>query len=68
MRRDIPNVLVQLGELRALVYRSDRGPVATPRTYVHFFDRPPRLLADSTGTRLFIAGGCYRVTRRGIEG
>ena len=66
--RLIPPVLVHLGELRGLIYRSDRGPARTSRTYVHFFDRPPRLLADPEGTRLFILGGCYRVTRRGIEG
>jgi hypothetical protein len=66
--RLMPPVLVDLGELRGLIYRSDRGPARKASTYVHFFDRPPRLTADPDGRRLFIMGGCYRVTRRGIEG
>jgi len=67
-RRLIPDVLVHLGELRGVVYRSDRGQGRIPRTYVHFFERPPTLAADPDGRRLFIVGGRYRVTRRGIEG
>jgi hypothetical protein len=59
-------VLVELGELRALVYRAARDGRA--RNYVHFFERPPRLLADAQGQRLFIDGGRFRVTRQGIEG
>ena len=66
--RHIPRVLVRLGELRGLIYRSDRGAGKRHKTYVHFFDRPPVLLSDSRGRRLFILGGRYRVTRRGIEG
>lgn len=58
--------LVELGELRALVYRSSRG--GHRRSYVHFFECPPRLLADAQGRRLFIDGGRIRVTPRGIEG
>lgn len=65
-----PRVLVELGELRALVYRAARraGEPGGRQTYVHHFDRPPHLLADPAGRRLFIAGGRFRVTRRGIEG
>jgi hypothetical protein len=64
-----PRVLVALGELRALVYRAARAPGGPGgRSYVHFFEQPPALLADAAGRRLFIAGGRYRVTRRGIEG
>ena len=59
-------VLVELGELRALVYRAARD--GRPRSYVHFFEQPPRLLADAQGRRLFIDGGRFRVTRQGIEG
>lgn len=67
--RATPPVLVELGELRAVVYRSDRGPErGRRRSYVHFFADPPRLLSDPEGRRLFIHGGCFRVTRRGIEG
>jgi hypothetical protein len=70
MPRPQPGVLVDLGELTALVYRAARRADA-PRqaeSYVHRFDVPPRLLADAAGRRLFIAGGRFRVTRRGIEG
>lgn len=65
-----PGVLVDLGELTALVYRAARraGAPGQARSYVHRFDSPPRLLADAAGRRLFIAGGRFRVTRRGIEG
>jgi hypothetical protein len=59
-------VLVELGELRALVYRAARD--GRSRNYVHFFEQPPRLLADAQGQRLFIDGGHFRVTRQGIEG
>lgn len=65
-----PGVLVDLGELTALVYRAARrtGAPGDAESYVHRFDVPPRLLADAAGRRLFIAGGRFRVTRRGIEG
>ena len=66
-RRD-PAVQVDLGELRGLIYRSARGPCARPRTFVHFFERPAQLTCDPTGRQLYIQGGNYRVTRRGIEG
>jgi hypothetical protein len=68
--RCAPQVLVELGELRALVYRSARraGESGAVQNYVHHFDTPPRLFADPAGQRLFIAGGRFRVTRRGIEG
>ena len=66
--RIIPALLVHLGELRGLIYRSDRGQAGRPETYVHFFSRPPSLVTDAGGTRLFIVGGRYQVTRRGIEG
>ncbi len=67
-RRLIPRVLVQLGELRGLIYRSDRGPCGCPRTFVHFLECPAQLACDSTGRQLYILGGNYRVTPRGIEG
>ena len=66
--RIIPPVLVHLGQLCGLIYRSDRGPCARPQTYVHFFSRSPSLVCDPGGTRLYIVGGEYQVTRRGIEG
>lgn len=67
-RRMIPRVLVRLGELRGLIYRSDKGSCGRSRTYVHFMDRPPHLTCDPEGRQLYIVGGRYRVTSRGIEG
>lgn len=65
--RVVPNVLVDLGSLRGLIYskRITNGPM---RTFIHFMENPPRLMSDANGRRLFIIGGTYRITRRGIEG
>ncbi len=66
-RRTMPRVLVQLGRLRALVYTADRGD-GGQRSYIHFMEREPLLTCDPKGTQLYIVGGRYRITRRGIEG
>jgi hypothetical protein len=61
--------LAPLGELRGVIYRPYRGFTGeAPRNYVHFFDQPPMLAADAAGRRLYILGGRYRLTPRGIEG
>jgi hypothetical protein len=67
-RRVMPDVLVQLGELRGLIYSSDRTGCGQPQTYIHFMDAPPLLACDPRGTQLYIVGGSYRITTRGIEG
>jgi len=64
--RVIPEVLVDMGALRGLVYSKDFG--ATKRTYIHFMDDPPRLMCDADGRQLYVLGGSYRITQRGIEG
>jgi hypothetical protein len=66
--RLVPPVLVDLGELRALVYRSDKWQRGRPRSYIHFLECRPRLACDASGRQLYIVGGQYRVTPRGIEG
>lgn len=66
--RIIPPVVVQLGDLVGLIYRSDKWLPGRPRTYIHFMANPPRLVTDVGGRRLFVVGGSYRVTTRGIEG
>ena len=67
--RLVPDVLVDLGELRGLIYRKSHEERTGPRrTYIHFMDDPPRLMCDAEGRRLFVVGGTYRITRRGIEG
>ena len=60
--------LRNIGRLRALIYDSDRGGRGRPRTFIHFMRRWPRLTCDRSGRQLFIVGGNYRVTPRGIEG
>jgi hypothetical protein len=66
--RLIPRVLVQLGHLRGLIYSSNKGTQGRRRTYIHFMEKPPRLTCNPQGTQLYIVGGNYRVTPRGIEG
>lgn len=66
--RQVPGVLVDLGRLRGLIYVSDRGCRGVPRTYIHFMRSRPRLTCDTGGRQLYIVGGRYRVTPRGIEG
>ena len=67
-RRRMPAVLVRLGELRGLIYRSDKWNPGRPRTYIHFMDDPPILASDPCGRQLYVLGGSYRITDRGIEG
>jgi hypothetical protein len=65
--RLVPPVVVELGQLMAIVYRSNKW-VGHPRTYIHYMEDPPRLVSDVAGRRLFVIGGSYRITARGIEG
>jgi hypothetical protein len=66
-QRLVPPVVVELGQLMAVIYRSDKW-VGHPRTYIHYMDDPPRLVSDVDGRQLFVVGGSYRITARGIEG
>lgn len=66
--RLIPPVVVELGELAGLIYRSDKWQPGNPRTYIHLMENPPRLVSNVAGTQLYIVGGDYRITSRGIEG
>lgn len=66
--RVMPPVVVELGQLAGLIYRSDKGDPGRPKTYIHFMETPPRLVSDIRGDQLYIVGGDYRVTGRGIEG
>jgi hypothetical protein len=66
--RLIPPVVVELGELAGIIYRSDKWQPGRPRTYIHFMDNPPRLVSNVAGTQLYILGGDYKITSRGIEG
>jgi len=66
--RVIPPVVVDLGELVGLMYRSDKGQPGKPLTYIHQMENSPRLVSNIEGTQLYIVGGNYRVTSQGIEG
>lgn len=63
---EIPSVLAALGELERIEYDRDEGgePV---RRYHDFEDARPLLAYDENGS-LWIVGGDYTVTKRGIEG
>ena len=64
----LSKLFVRLGSLRALIYTADRRGCGHPRTYIHFMETPPLLACDARGRQLYIIGGRYRVTPRGIEG
>ena len=66
--RATPSVLVHVGQLRAVVYSSDRGQRGRPQLYIHWMESQPQLVTNPEGTQLYLVGGRYRVTRRGIEG
>lgn len=66
--RVMPPVVTRIGSLRGLIYKSDKWTPGLERNFIHFLTDPPELVCDPKGTRLFIVGGSYRVTERGIEG
>ncbi len=61
-------MLVKVGHLRGLIYSSDKEQCGRSRTFIHFMEIPPLLASDSEGKQLYIVGGNYRVTSKGIEG
>jgi len=66
--RVIPAVVVGLGELMGVIYRSDKGRPGEQRTYIHLMQDPPHLVSNVEGTQLYLVGGNYRVTPEGITG
>ena len=58
----------QHGTGSGVIYRSDRGQSGQPRKFVHMFGQPPQLACDVDGRQLFVLGGNFQVTRRGLEG
>src|SRR5262245_7112226 len=66
--RVIPPLVVELGELVGLMYRSGKGRPGQPLTYIHRMENPPHIVSEVAGTQLYVVGGSYRVTPRGIEG
>jgi hypothetical protein len=65
--RIVPPVLVELGDLIGLIYRSSKGHPGAARPYIHLMEDPPGLMSNAEGTQLYIVGGTYHVTERGIE-
>jgi hypothetical protein len=66
--RLMPPVVVDLGELVGVIYRSDKGQPGQPRAFIHHMQDPPRLVSNVEGNQLYIIGGSYRITPQGIEG
>ncbi len=66
--RLIPPVVVSLGELVGIIYRSDKDQLGKPQVYIHFMQDPPQLVSNVEGSQLYIVGGSYHITCRGIEG
>lgn len=66
--RIIPPVVVELGDLRGLIYKSSKWSPGQMRTFIHFMENPPKLVSNPEGTQLYVIGGSYRITPRGIEG
>ena len=66
--REVPAVVVEIGQLVGLIYRSEKWQAGRPRNFIHFMQDPPRLACNAAGTQLYVVGGNYRVTDRGIEG
>lgn len=65
---DTPPVLARLGELRGVIYRSDKW-VGHERDYIHETEAPfPELFATPDGERLVILGGAVRVRPEGLVG
>jgi len=62
----IPTALVKLGELSEVTYKSAKFD-GRQRLYVHKFKNSRPVLAASADGRLFIVGGDYKITERGIE-
>jgi hypothetical protein len=65
---DPPRTLVLIGELEGVIYRTAKGK-RKQESWVHFHDErtPPKLAYDPQTGQLYILGGKYRITPRGIE-
>jgi len=65
---DAPKTLVLIGELEGVIYRTAKGQ-RKQESWVHFHDErtPPKLAYDPKTHQLYILGGKYRITPRGIE-
>lgn len=64
---DAPKVMLTIGECVGIMYRTHRG--GRVDNYLHRFKKTsrPALACSSDGKTLYLLGGAYRVTDRGIE-
>lgn len=62
-----PRVMLTIGECIGIMYRTSRG--GRTDNYLHRFKKSarPTLAVSSDGRSLYLLGGAYRVTDRGIE-
>jgi hypothetical protein len=58
---------VRLGDVSELCYLSTKWSGELIE-YAHTFDNPPMLLTDPEAKVLLIAGGNFKITKRGITG
>lgn len=65
---DPPQAVTLIGELIQVNYRTTKN--GGPSTeYYHRFKRPrPKLVTDPKGKNLFVVGGKFKISERGIEG
>jgi hypothetical protein len=64
---DLPKVMLTIGDCIGIMYRTHRG--GRTDSYLHRFKKSsrPTLCCSSDGKTLYLLGGAYRVTNRGIE-
>jgi len=65
---DPPKALVAIGKLEGVIYRTAKGK-RRQESWVHMHDEAdlPTLAYDPKTHQLYILGGKYRITKRGIE-
>ena len=64
---EIPDVGMEIGEVDGILYTTKRDGVI--EKYVHTFKKAsrPLLAVSSDGKQLFMVGGSYQFTEKGIE-
>lgn len=63
---DIPHVMIEIGALVGVAYETVRD--GKRERYFHEFDAMPVLACSPDGKQLFVLGGKYKFTDRGIVG
>ena len=67
IERKIPKTLVKVGDMREIIYHSDKWSPGRTKRYLHDFEKPyPLLCSDTKGRRLYIIGGEFEIKPEGI--